>query len=102
MTRTRPAPSSGVYGVVMELPARDLDSLYAEPSVRAYECEQVQVVLLDTNEMIEADCYNLPRDMGLTGSNPTYARELVRLVESLEFDAAYAREIAAFVTRDIK
>lgn len=33
---------------------------------------------------------------GLIGANPAYANELLRLVEALEFDPAYAQEIAAF------
>ena len=30
------------------------------------------------------------------GANPAYATELSRLVEALQFDAAYVEEIAAF------
>jgi hypothetical protein len=91
-----PSPGSRAYGIVMALSAQEADALYAEPSVRAYERERVRVTLLGSNEAIEADCYNLPRDLGLTGANPDYAATLSKLVESLGFDAAYAREIAAF------
>ena len=91
-----PSPASRCYGIVMALSAQEVDALYSEPSVRAYERERVRVTLLASSDVIEVDCYNLPRDLGLAGANPEYAKALSRLVEALGFDAAYAREIAAF------
>lgn len=84
------------YGVVMELPEHEALALYSEPSVREYRPERVRVTLLGSGQVVQACCYNLPRGSGLTGTNPDYARELSRLVEALELDSAYAREIAAF------
>ena len=80
----------------MELADQEARALYAEPSVREYVRERVQVELLDTGEAIEACCYNLPPELGLAGANPAYATELSELVEALRFDAAYVEEIAAF------
>lgn len=94
-----PSPSSRAYGVVMELSEREAHALYAEPSVRAYERERVQVTLLASHTVVEADCYNLPRDLGLRGTNPAYANELARLVDALGFDPEYVGEIAAFGSR---
>jgi hypothetical protein len=91
-----PSASSRAYGIVMELSEQEAHALYSEPSVRAYKRERVQVALLASNQVVEAYCYNLPRELGLTGANPAYANELSRLVEALEFDSAYAQEIAAF------
>ena len=91
-----PSASSRAYGIVMELSDQEAHALYSEPSVRAYKRERVQVALLASNQVVEAYCYNLPRELGLTGANPSYANELSRLVEALEFDSAYAQEIAAF------
>ena len=91
-----PSAASRAYGIVMELSEQEAQVLYSEPSVRAYERERVQVALLAGDQVVEAYCYNLPRELGLTGSNPAYANELSRLVEALELDPAYAREIAAF------
>jgi len=88
--------SSRAYGVVMELSDQEARALYSEPSVREYVAERVRVELLDTGETVEADCYNLPRESGLVGANPAYATELARLVEALQFDAAYVEEVAAF------
>ncbi len=91
-----PSASGRAYGIVMELSEQEAHALYSEPSVRAYKRERVQVALLASNQVVEAYCYNLPRELGLTGANPAYANELSRLVEALEFDSAYAQEIAAF------
>lgn len=90
------SPSSRAYGIVMALDDEEARALYAEPSVREYIPERVQVQLSDTGETVEADCYNLPRELGMAGANPAYADKLSRLVAALGFDAAYAQEIAAF------
>lgn len=88
--------SSRAYGIVMELADREAHELYAEPSVREYVRERVQVELVGTSEAVEAYCYNLPGDSGLAGANPAYAKELSALVAALRFDPAYVEEIAAF------
>ena len=91
-------PSAGrrAYGIVMELSDQEAHALYAEPSVRAYERERVEVALLASDQVVEAHCYNLPPELGLSGTNPEYAKQLSRLVEAVGLDSAYAREIAAF------
>jgi hypothetical protein len=91
-----PSRSSRAFGIVMELSDEEVHALYSEPSVRDYKRERVQVTLLTSNAVVEAWCYNLPRDLGQAGANPAYANELARLVATLGFDPAYAREIAAF------
>ena len=88
--------SSRAYGIVMELADDEARALYSEPSVREYIPERVQVEVLETGEAVAAYCYNLPRELGLAGANPAYAAELSQLVEALNFDSAYAEEIAAF------
>ncbi len=94
-----PSASSRAYGIVMELSEQEAHALYSEPSVRAYKRERVHVALLANNQVIEAYCYTLPRELALTGANPAYANELSRLAGVLGFDSAYAREIAAFGER---
>lgn len=91
-----PSASRRAYGVVMELSEQEAHALYSEPSVRAYERERVRVTLLANNQIVEAYCYNLPPGSDLTGTNAAYANKLSRLVEALELDSAYAREISAF------
>ena len=90
-----PSPSSRSYGIVMELSDDEARVLYSDPSVLAYQRERVRAELLDTRKLIDAYCYNLPPEDGLAGTNPTYAAKLSELVRSLDFDAAYANEIAA-------
>ena len=90
------SPSRRAYGIVMELDDEEARSLYADPSVREYVPERVRVELSATGEAVEADCYNLPPQSGLAGTNPAYARELSRLLEALGFDASYVAEVAAF------
>jgi len=88
--------SGHAYGIVMELNDLEVRTLYSEPSVRQYMPERVKVEMLDTGEAIEADCYNLPRELALAGTNSTYATKLAQLAEALKFDSAYVAEIAAF------
>jgi len=91
-----PSAPGRAYGIVMALSDDEARELYSEPSVREYTPERVRVELLDTGETVETDCYNLPRELGLVGTNPTYAIELSKLVEALGFDSAYVEEVAAF------
>lgn len=91
-----PSPGSRAYGIVMRLTADEARALYADPSVREYEPVEVRVRLLDTDEIVDADCYNLPARTALTGANPAYARQLSDLVKALGFDSGYADEIAGF------
>ncbi|NNF27154.1 MAG: gamma-glutamylcyclotransferase [Gemmatimonadetes bacterium] len=90
------SPDRRAYGVVMTLSDHEAEALYSEPSVREYVPERVRVEVLNTGEGLEADCYNLPPEVGLAGTNPAYATQLSRLVEALEFDPDYVEEIAAF------
>ena len=94
-----PSPSSRVLGVVMELSEPDVRALYSEPTVRAYRREPVCVTLLASGRVLEAQCYNLPPDSDLAGTNPDYAEKLARLAEALGLEAGYVREIAAFGLR---
>ena len=70
--------------------------LIAEPGLRVEVKLNGVEELLETGEAAEVFCYNLPRELGLTGANPSYAAQLSRLAEALQFDSAYVEEIAAF------
>ena len=88
--------ASRTYGIVMNLAHAEVRTLYSEPSVREHVREAVEVQLLDTGESVQADCYNLPPELGLAGTNPNYAVELRNLAEALQFDREYIEEIASF------
>ena len=70
-----PAESSRSYGMVMALSDEDARALYDEPSVREYRPEKVRVELLETGEVMEADCYNLPLSTGLRGNQSGIRRQ---------------------------
>ena len=91
-----PSSSSRAYGILMELADEEVRSLYSEPGVRDYAPERVTVEILDTGEVSEADCYNLPAELALAGANPAYAAKLGELVAALGFDPEYVKEVAAF------
>ncbi len=91
-----PSVSSRVFGIVMTLSDDDVLKLYSDESVHEYQPHPVRVELLNTREVVEAECYNLPAERGSQGANPNYARQLARLAESLCFDAAYVQEVASF------
>ena len=93
-----PSAGSRAYGVVMQLAADEARSLYSDPSVSEYEPVAVRVRLLDSDETVDADCYNLPPQTGQAGANPAYATQLFELVQVLGFAADYADEIAQFAT----
>src|SRR5262245_24792124 len=56
-----PEAGSRAYGVVISLPADDVQALYADPSVRDYGPGSVQVTLVDGGSQT-AVCYNVPHD----------------------------------------
>ena len=91
-------PSAGhvAYGVVMQLIDDEARSLYSDPSVREYEPVAVRVRLLNGDESVDADCYNLPPQSAQSGANPAYAVQLAELVRALGFDTNYADEITRF------
>ena len=91
-----PSAASRAYGVVMQLADDEVRSLYSDPSVSEYEPVAVRVQYLDTDEAVEADCYNLPPRTAHAGANPAYAVQLSELVQALVFDSGYADEIAEF------
>ncbi len=92
-----PAGSQRALGVVMQLTEEELSELYAEPSVRDYAPTSVEVELLGQGETITAECYNLPTESALTGTNPSYAARLSQLVERLDLDPEYVGEIRGFI-----
>lgn len=79
------------YGVLMDLDAEELRTLYAESSVSDYVSERVIVELLDGTR-IEASCYNLPSDK-VAGTNRDYADALYALATRLGLPESYLGEI---------
>ena len=67
--------SSRVYGVVMSLTLSELERLYSEPSVQAYQPQAV-LAHLAHGGVIAALCYNLAEPLLPTERNPEYATKL--------------------------
>lgn len=89
-----PATSRRVHGVVMSLTVDDIERLYAEPSVRAYE-PQALLVELDRGGVVAALCYNLPVPPPATARNPEYAAKLRAIAEKVGLPARYVDGIGS-------
>jgi hypothetical protein len=89
-----PAPSRRVHGVVMSLTVDDIERLYAEPSVRAYEPNAL-LVELDRGGVVAALCYNLPVPPPATARNPEYAAKLRAIAEKVGLPAGYVDGIGS-------
>ena len=88
-----PDPGKSVYGVVMSLSHREVDRLYAEPSVAAYRPEAV-TARLSEGETIAALCFNLPEVAVEVQSNAGYANKLVAVARKLGLPESYIATIA--------
>ena len=86
-----PCPTSRAYGVVMDVEPSSVRELYGEESVRDYVPEAMSVELMD-GTVVEATCYNLPRDK-VTGANKNYAQMLLDVASRLGLPDSYLDEI---------
>jgi hypothetical protein len=82
-----PRADARVYGIVTGLPFADIDTLYAEPSVREYRPEAVLVTREDGRQ-IPALCYTLP-SIADAPRNTSYAVQLLALAKTLAFPEVY-------------
>lgn len=83
-----PAPDGQVHGMVMSLTLDELDRLYSEPSVRAYQPQAVLVHLVQGG-VIAALCYNLPEPPSPGERNPEYAARLRAVAQKVGLPADY-------------
>lgn len=81
-----------VYGVLFSLTQAEIDSLYADPSVRQYRPEPVSARLRN-GEIVAAVCFNLPQAPAPTERNPQYAARLKELAQRLGLPAEYVARI---------
>jgi hypothetical protein len=90
--RLVPTPGGRVHGVVVSLPLAELDRLYSEPSVRAYEPQAV-LAHLATGGVVAALCYNLSEAQSPSDHNPEYASKLRAVAEKAGLPADYVASI---------
>jgi gamma-glutamyl AIG2-like cyclotransferase len=83
-------PSSGgrVHGLVMSLTLAELDRLYSDPSVQAYQPQAV-LAQLAGGGTIAALCYNLARPPAPTERNPEYAAKLRAVAQKVGLPTDY-------------
>ncbi len=84
-------PGQRVFGIVMDVDARDVQRLYADDSVADYLPETVTIEL-ESGSLVEATCFNLPAH-AIKGTNKDYARALCELAGRLGLEETYVNEI---------
>jgi hypothetical protein len=87
-----PDPNCCVYGFVTGLSHKEVDRLYAEPSVAEYRPEAVIAQLVDRS-CIPALCFNLPPSDETAEANPEYAEKLRVVARRLGLPADYTASI---------
>ena len=92
-----PAPGKAAYGILHDLPRREVSALYARPEVRGYVAQPVNATLLVDSSLHPASCYVLPPSAVGSTTNVDYAARLARLVSQLGLPAQYAEEIEALI-----
>lgn len=88
-----PAPDAEVHGVLMKLSHAELETLYSEPSVRAYRPEPVLAVARD-GVTVAALCYNLPEAPAPDERNAEYAAKLRAVAERIGLPNDYVSSIS--------
>lgn len=87
-----PEPGARVHGVVMSLPLPELERLYAEPSVSAYQPQAV-VAHLAGGGRLAALCYTLPVPPSPAERNPEYAARLRAVAKKVGLPAEYVASL---------
>lgn len=87
-----PNENGSAHGMVMSLSHRDIDALYADPSVQAYRPEAV-IVRVAQGETIPALCFNLVDAPDESERNPEYAAKLRAVAERLQLPVDYVDAI---------
>ncbi|HZF25687.1 MAG TPA: gamma-glutamylcyclotransferase family protein [Steroidobacteraceae bacterium] len=83
-----PSSAARAYGLVMSLTVPELQRLYSEPSLEAYEPQPV-LVQLANGGVVAALCYNLPRPPSASEHNPEYAEKLRAVGRKVGLPADY-------------
>lgn len=88
-----PSPGEKVHGVIFSLTHAEIDSLYADASVRVYRPEAVSAAVAN-DVRIPALCFNLPTAPAANERNPEYAAKLKKLAERVGLPDEYISTIA--------
>jgi hypothetical protein len=80
------------HGVVMSLTLSQLERLYAEPGLQAYQ-PQALLVYLASGGVIAALCYNLPATPAPIEHNPEYASKLRAVAQKVGLPVEYVASL---------
>ena len=83
-----PDRAGRTFGVVVSLTLAELERLYSEPSVQAYQPQAV-LAHLASGGVIAALCYNLPEPPAPHERNPEYASKLRAVAQRVGLPAEY-------------
>jgi hypothetical protein len=87
-----PDGAARAHGIVMSLTLAELERLYSEPSVRAYQPQAV-LAHLASGGIIAALCYNLPDPPAPNDRNPEYASKLRAVAQKVGLPADYVASL---------
>jgi hypothetical protein len=87
-----PADGARVYGIVMSLTLAELNRLYAEPGLEAYQPQAV-LAQFTNDDVVAALCYNLPQPPAASERNPDYAARLRAVAEKVGLPEDYVASI---------
>lgn len=83
-----PDRTARAHGAVMSLTLAELERLYSEPSLQAYQPYAV-LAHLASGGVIAALCYNLPDPPAPSDRNPEYAAQLRAVAQKLGLPVEY-------------
>jgi len=87
-----PSPGGRVHGVVVSLMLAELDRLYSEPSLQAYEPQAV-LARLASGGIVAAMCYNLSQPPSSAERNLAYALKLRAVAEKVGLPPDYVASL---------
>jgi hypothetical protein len=87
-----PDRTGRTFGIVMSLTLAELDRLYSEPGVQAYQPQAV-LAHLAGGGVIAALCYNLPQPPAPKERNPEYAAKLRAVAQRVGLPAEYVASL---------
>ena len=87
-----PDHSGCVHGVVVSLSRPELEQLYSEPSVRAYQAEAV-LAHISGGDVIAALCFNLDQPPLSNEHNPEYVAKLRVVAKQVGLPEEYVASI---------
>jgi protein-S-isoprenylcysteine O-methyltransferase Ste14 len=87
-----PDRTGRAHGIVMSLTLAELERLYSEPSVQAYQPQAV-LAHLASGGIVAALCYNLPAPPAPNDRNPEYASKLRAVAQKVGLPAEYVASL---------